>query len=75
MYFEDNDLLDDALNDPTRQFNIDESGFSLFPKKGKVLAIIGEKNVYEESSIHQKSNVTILANICADGRVPPPLVI
>ena len=77
--FDANDLRDEgfleALYDPSRQFNIDESGFSLSPKQGKVLAIRGEKHVFEESAIYHKTNITVLANVCADGRIPPPLII
>ena len=32
-YFVDNDLLE-ILSDPSRNFNMDESGFSLSPKQG-----------------------------------------
>lgn len=73
-YFADEGFLE-ALYDPSRQFNIDESGFSLSPKQGKVLAIRGEKHVFEESAIYHKTNITVLANVCADGRIPPPLII
>ena len=73
-YFADEGHLD-ALNDPSRQFNIDESGFSLSPKQGKVIGIKGEKHVFEESGMHHKTNITVLANVCADGRIPPPLII
>lgn len=73
-YFTDNDLLH-VLNDPARNFNIDESGFSLSPKQGKVLAHRGEKAVFEEVSSKQKCNITVLATVCADARVPPPMII
>lgn len=73
-YFSEEEILD-ALMDPDRNFNIDESGFSLSPKHGKVLAIRGEKHVFEESSTHHKSNITVLATICANGAIPPPLII
>ncbi|XP_068233201.1 tigger transposable element-derived protein 1-like [Palaemon carinicauda] len=65
----------EALHDPSRNFNIDESGFSLSPKQGRVLAIKGEKHVFEESSAQHKTNITVLANVCADGRIPPPMII
>lgn len=74
QYITDVDALD-ALHDPSRNFNIDESGFSLSPKQGKVLALRGEKAVFEQSSIHQKSNITVLAVVGADGSVPPPMII
>lgn len=40
----------DALDDPSRNFNIDESGFSISPTPGKVLTEKGEKHVFEETS-------------------------
>lgn len=61
--------------DPSRNFNIDESGFSLSPVHGKVLAQEGTKNVFEEVSSFQKSNITVLGCVCADGRVPPCMII
>ncbi|XP_068229518.1 tigger transposable element-derived protein 1-like [Palaemon carinicauda] len=67
--------MTEALHDPSRNFNIDESGFSLSPKQGRVLAIKGEKHVFEESSAQHKTNITVLANVCADGRIPPPMII
>ena len=67
--------LIEALSDPSRNFNIDESGFSLSPQQGRVLAIRGTKHVFEEGSSQHKKNITVLANVCADGRVPPPLII
>ena len=73
-YFLENNLSD-ALEDPSRNYNMDESGFSLSPKQGRVLARYGEKAVFEEASAHQKTNITVLAIVCADGRVPPPMII
>jgi len=39
--------LDDILNDPSRLFNGDESGFALCLKTKTVLAPKGSKDVYE----------------------------
>ncbi|XP_064098554.1 uncharacterized protein LOC135209721 [Macrobrachium nipponense] len=73
-YFSEEELLE-ALHDPSHNFNIDESGFSLSPKHGKVLAIKGEKNVFEVSGPNYKANISVLATVSADGRVPPPMII
>ena len=35
----------------------------------------GEKNVFEERSIHHKTNITVLGCIAADGSIPPPMII
>lgn len=40
-YFVENDFLD-VLEDPSRIFNADESGFEICPKTGEVLAIKGK---------------------------------
>ena len=58
-YFFDNGCLD-VLDDPSRNFNIDESGFSLCPTSSKVIAIRGTKNVFEEMSSKSKCNITVL---------------
>ena len=65
-YFHEIDAAD-ALEDPSRNFNIDESGFCLSPSVGKVLALKGEKNVFEERSLQLKKNITVLGCVCADG--------
>ena len=33
------------------------------------------KHVCEESSALHKTNITVLANVCIDGLIPPPLII
>lgn len=65
----------DALKDPGWNFNIDESGFSLSSKQRKVLILMEEKIVFEEASISQITNIILVATVCADGRVPPPMII
>ena len=73
-YFKEINAMD-ALEDPARNFNIDESGFSLSPKQGKVIAEKGEKVVYEESSLFQKTNITVEGMVCANGQIPPIMII
>lgn len=65
-YFKEVDATD-ALEDPTRVFNIDETGFCFSPSVGKVLALRGEKNVFEERSLQYKTNITVLGCVCANG--------
>ena len=64
----------DVLQFPERIFNIDESGFQLCPKGEKVLALRGQKNVYEHSG-NEKENVTVLLGFSATGVLVPPLVV
>ncbi|CAH1968858.1 unnamed protein product [Acanthoscelides obtectus] len=44
-YIKGNDL-EDAISDPTRVYNADETGFEVSPSTGKVFAKRGAKNVY-----------------------------
>ena len=50
----------EALQDPRRIFNTDESCIQLAPSTGKVISITGWKNVYEIAPGAEKSNLTFL---------------
>ena len=50
--------------DPARIYNADESGFSLCPRSGKVVAKKGLSNVYNFTS-SDKTQITVLA--CMSG--------
>ena len=65
----------DVLQDPSRIFNADESGYSLCPKTGKILGPKGFKNVLQVKKGNEKENLTVLVTICADGKLPPPCVV
>lgn len=54
----ENNLMD-ILENPSRIFNTDESGFMLCPKGEKVLSIRGEKNVYEVCGNNDKQQITL----------------
>lgn len=64
----------EALNDPTRVFNLDESGFALAPKTGVILGPRG-KSVYDERTASDKENLTVLFAVDAAGTFSPPLAI
>ena len=66
--------LSDLLKQPSRIFNIDESGFQLNPKPKKVLAKKGQRNVYIVEASNPKENITATYNICADGTMVPPMI-
>ena len=74
-FFEDGVL--EILSDPSRLFNIDESGVVLSPKHGKVLAEKRDKVVFEEAGLHHKTNITVLGNVCAKREIKfrPPMII
>lgn len=73
-YLEDNNFQD-VLEDPSRIFNGDESGFSLCPTSGKVLGPKGWKKLYIVKSGKEKENITVLITFSASGDICPPLVV
>ncbi|XP_017482205.1 PREDICTED: uncharacterized protein LOC108371207 [Rhagoletis zephyria] len=66
--------MEDILDDPSRIFNGDESGFSMCPKSGKVIAPKGFKNVYEIKMASEKETITVLEVICANGEMLPMVI-
>jgi len=67
--------LDDILQDPTRLFNGDETGFSLCPKTKSVLAPKGTKDIYEVAVGNAKENLTVMFTFNAAGDMCHPMVI
>ena len=61
------------MQDPTRQYNGDETGFQLDPRNGKVLAP-RNVNVYSEAG-GTKEQLTVLITTRADGKVMPPAIV
>lgn len=62
------------LQDPSRLYNADESGFSLCPKSGKVIARKGSSTVYHFTS-SDKTQITVLACMSATGHFLKPLIV
>jgi len=73
-FFRENNITD-ILDDPSRIFNTDESGFMLCAKGEKVLSIRGEKNVYEVCGNNDKQQITALLNVSADGAIAPTMLV
>lgn len=73
-YLIEHDLID-ALYDPSRILNGDETGFVMNSSPKKVLATKGAKNVPIVDTQNGKQNVTVLFSFSADGKVIPPDVI
>lgn len=70
-----NELKDPTiLQDPSRLYNADESGFSLCPKSGKVVARKGTSTVYNFTS-SDKTQITVLACMGATGHFLRPLIV
>ncbi|KAL4153947.1 hypothetical protein QTP88_001780 [Uroleucon formosanum] len=67
--------LDDILQDPTRLFNGDETGFSLCPKTKSILAPKGAKDIYEVAVGNAKENLTVMFTFNAAGDMCHPMVI
>ena len=68
-------LISNSLyNCPSRIYNIDESGFPLQHQPGKRIGVRGQKHVMVNTS-GDKTQVTVLACVRADGCYMPPMVI
>lgn len=74
LYLEDNGL-DEILQDPTRVFNGDETGFSLCPKNKTVLAPKGVKDIYEVAVGNSKENLTVMFSFNAAGSMCHPMIV
>ncbi|XP_060556862.1 uncharacterized protein LOC132717417 [Ruditapes philippinarum] len=74
-FFVNNELNDPCLlSDPSRLYNADESGFPLCPKSGRIIAMKGEKNVYNCTSSN-KTQITVLACVSAIGHYIKPMIV
>ena len=60
---------------PMQIYNIDECGVSIVHKGGKVITMIGRKNVWAISSAEKGKNHTIISCVSASGSAFPPFLI
>ena len=72
-YLIEQDCLD-ILDDPSRIYNADESGFPFCPKTGKVLAPKGLKHVYKLTN-SDKTQITVLPCVSASAHYIPPMLV
>ena len=73
--FMDDEISDETIfKDPSRWYNADESGFPHCPKSGKVLALRGQKNVYNFSA-SDKTQITVLCGMSATGHYIKPMIV
>lgn len=63
------------IDDPSRIYNGDESGFQICPETGKVFAGIGTRNVYSVEKGSPKENITVMFSFSASGLTCPPMII
>jgi hypothetical protein len=61
------------MNDPTRQYNGDETGFQLDPRTGRVLAPKNEV-IYTEAG-GRKEQLSVLITTRADGLIMPSAIV
>ena len=73
-HFHETMTKNDLLNKPGQIFNYDESGFSLNPKPGYIATRKGQPHNYSVTS-GRKTQITVMACICAAGYSMPPRVI
>lgn len=65
------ELALEIMDDPSRIFNADESGFQSCPKTGKVLGPRGFRNLYEIKLGNEKESVTVMCAFSANGSTVP----
>ena len=63
------------LEQPARAFNLDETAFFLNPKGNKVLALRGDKNVYQQVNADEKECLTVLITGNANGDLASSLIV
>ena len=64
-YIRENNL-EEFVDDPSRIFNGDETGFQICPSTGRVLAEKGAKNVYSFDEGSSKENITVMFSFSAN---------
>ena len=65
-------LKANSVKDPDQVWNADETGYPLYPKTGRVLALCGAKDVYQVTG-NSKEQVTTLCGISKAGNFVPPM--
>ena len=59
--------LEEVMNDPSRIFHGDETGFQICPSTGHVLAEKEAKNAYSIDEGSSKENITVMFSFSANG--------
>jgi hypothetical protein len=73
VYLSEENALD-ILEDPSRIYNADETGFPLAPKSGKVIASTADSHVYAVTSSN-KHQVTVMVACSAAAHYPTPMIV
>lgn len=74
QYLKEENALD-ILDDSTRLYNADETGFHTCPKTGKVLGPMSYENFYEIKTGNEKEALTVMAAFSAAGVTVPPMIV
>lgn len=65
----------DALADPKRIYNLDETAFFLSPEPGRVMAKKGAKTVYNVTTANDRQCTTVLMGGNAAGELAPSMIV
>ena len=63
------------MDDPSRIFNGDETGFQICPSTGSVLAEKGAKNVCSIDEGSSKENIIVMFSFSANGKKCYPVIV
>jgi hypothetical protein len=67
--------LEEIMDDPSRIFNGDETGFQICPSTCRVLAEKGAKNVCSTDEGSSKENITVMFSFSANGKKCCPMIV
>ena len=67
--------VQDAITDPSRIWNCDETAVQIQPKRAKIISPTGIQEAYIVKPTNSKQNVTALATISAAGILLPPFLV
>jgi hypothetical protein len=67
--------LEEVMDDPSRIFNGDETGFQICPSTGPVFAEKGAKNMYSTDEGSSKENITVMFSFSANGKKCCPMIV
>jgi hypothetical protein len=73
-YIRENNL-EEVMDDPSRIFNGEETGFQIRPSKSRVLAEKGAKNVYSIDEGSSKENISVKFSFAANGKKCCPMIV
>ena len=73
-YIRENNL-EEVIDDPSRIFNGDETGFLICPSTGRVLADKGQKMCIQLTRDHPRKKITVMFSVSANGKKCCPMIV